>query len=50
VSRYVPAIARARTELGLQIRIAEEEGIRRTAAWHRQAGDFASPKAPGRGS
>ncbi len=33
VRRYVPAIQRARDELGLRVRITEEEGVRRTLAW-----------------
>jgi nucleoside-diphosphate-sugar epimerase len=33
--RYVPSIARARTELGLEPTIALPEAIRRTIAWHR---------------
>lgn len=32
-SRYVPAISRARDELGLAVLIAEAEGIRRTKDW-----------------
>jgi len=32
--RYVPSIARARTELGLQPWIGLEEGIRRMFSWH----------------
>jgi dTDP-glucose 4,6-dehydratase len=33
-SRYVPDIARARSELGLQIGVSLEQGIERTASWH----------------
>jgi dTDP-glucose 4,6-dehydratase len=33
VSRYVPSVRRARQELGLQVRVPEAEGIRRTLAW-----------------
>ncbi|HEY0865570.1 MAG TPA: NAD(P)-dependent oxidoreductase [Lacunisphaera sp.] len=43
VRRYVPAIRRARDELGLRVRITEEEGIRRTLGWLGGApGDFSS--------
>ena len=42
VQRYVPAVRRARDELGLRVWISEEEGIRRTAVWHGGAGDFSS--------
>jgi dTDP-glucose 4,6-dehydratase len=34
-SRYVPAVERASTGLGLSVWIGLEEAIRRTAAWHR---------------
>ena len=34
-SRYVPAIERAKTELGLHPRRSLDEAIRRTLAWHR---------------
>ncbi len=34
--RYVPAIDRARVELGLRVETPLAEAIRRTAAWHRQ--------------
>lgn len=34
--RYVPNCDRARTELGLEVRIPLEEAIARTAAWHRR--------------
>jgi nucleoside-diphosphate-sugar epimerase len=51
VARYVPDIRRARAELGLDAWIPEEEGIRRTVAWHRaKQGDFSSPKGTGPGS
>jgi dTDP-glucose 4,6-dehydratase len=45
VSRYVPAVNRAQTELGLRPRIPLEEAIRKTIAWHRTnpAPDFGSP-------
>ncbi len=33
--RYVPSTRRAREELGLAATLSLEEGIRRTAAWHR---------------
>jgi dTDP-glucose 4,6-dehydratase len=33
-SRYVPDIARARTELGLEMRVPLAEAIRKTAAWY----------------
>jgi len=36
VSRYVPDTGKAERELGLVPRIGLDEGIRRTAAWHRQ--------------
>jgi len=44
VARYVPAIDRARGELGLQVWIPEEEAIRRTLAWLGGPGDFSSQK------
>jgi nucleoside-diphosphate-sugar epimerase len=34
-SRYVPSIERAKSELGLKVRIPLVEGIRRTACWYR---------------
>lgn len=34
LNSYVPAIERARTELGLEVRIGIAEALRRTAAWH----------------
>lgn len=37
ISRYVPAVSRAQSELGLKIRIPLDEAIRRTASWHRSA-------------
>ncbi len=47
VRRYVPAIGRARDELGLRVWIPEEEGIRRTLAWLGGApGDFSSQRRP----
>ena len=44
VLRYVPAIDRARKELGLTVRISEAEGIRRTRNWlgDTRRGDFSS--------
>ena len=41
-ARYVPDINRARTELGLEVRISLEEAILRTAKWHQSeaTGDF----------
>lgn len=36
--RYVPSVARARTECGLEVRIGLEEALRRTVAWHRRTG------------
>jgi len=33
-ARYVPAVGRARTSLGLEVWIPRAEGIRRTVAWH----------------
>ncbi len=33
-SRYVPAIRRAETELGLRVRVSLDEAIQKTAAWH----------------
>jgi nucleoside-diphosphate-sugar epimerase len=38
IERYVPAVARAETELGLRRTVAVEEGIRRTVAWHTKTG------------
>lgn len=40
--RYVPAIDRARKELGLTVHIPVAEGVRRTLAWLGKAGDFSS--------
>lgn len=37
VSRYVPATVRAETELGLRVRVALPEAIRKTLAWQRSA-------------
>ena len=34
--RYVPSVARAQSELGLQPRTSLNEAIRRTARWHRE--------------
>jgi dTDP-glucose 4,6-dehydratase len=36
--RYVPSVARARKELGLEVRIGLEEALRRTLEWHRSGG------------
>lgn len=44
LQRYVPAIRRARDELGLQVWISEAEGIRRTLAWLGAPRDFSSQK------
>ena len=33
--RYVPSVARARTELGLELRIPFDDAIERTLSWHR---------------
>jgi len=33
-ARYVPAVSRAESELGLRVRVPLDEGIRRMAAWH----------------
>ena len=33
--RYVPAVARVETELGLRLTVPLAEGIRRTVEWHR---------------
>lgn len=33
-SRYVPAVARAGAELGLEVRVPLQEAIRKTAAWY----------------
>lgn len=35
ISRYVPAVTRAETDLGLRPRIRLDEAIRKTIAWHR---------------
>ncbi len=34
-SRYVPSVARARGELGLEVTVGLDEAIERTARWHR---------------
>jgi dTDP-glucose 4,6-dehydratase len=34
-SRYVPSIARAKSELGLELKVSLEEAVRRTLAFHR---------------
>jgi nucleoside-diphosphate-sugar epimerase len=36
-SRYVPSTARARTELGLEMRVDLDEALRRTLAFHRRS-------------
>jgi nucleoside-diphosphate-sugar epimerase len=36
--RYVPAVARAETELGLRLTVPLAESIRRTVDWHKSAG------------
>lgn len=48
VSRYVPAVTRAESELGLRVRVPLAEAIRKTIAWHRLSpdGNPASPGAP----
>ena len=33
--RYVPSIARARAELGLELRVSIDDAIERTFRWHR---------------
>jgi dTDP-glucose 4,6-dehydratase len=42
--RYVPSVARARAECGLEVRIGLEEALRRTVAWHRRNLPHTSPK------
>jgi dTDP-glucose 4,6-dehydratase len=37
VSRYVPSVSRAETELGLRVHVALPEAIRKTLAWQRRA-------------
>jgi nucleoside-diphosphate-sugar epimerase len=39
LSRYVPAVNRAESELGLRARISLTEAIRKTIAWHRSGPD-----------
>lgn len=34
LNSYVPAVDRARTELGLEVRVPLQDALRRTAAWH----------------
>jgi len=48
--RYVPAIDRARDELGLAVWITEAEGIRRTMAWLGGAARDFSSQRPGAGA
>ncbi len=43
VSRYVPAIGRAEAELGVRVRVALPEAIRKTLAWQRSAKAVLSP-------
>lgn len=43
ISRYVPSIERAETELGLKVWIPLREAIRRTLAWERSARPVLSP-------
>jgi nucleoside-diphosphate-sugar epimerase len=38
--RYVPAVARAETELGVRQTVSLPDGIRRTVAWHRKRGAY----------
>ncbi len=38
ISRYVPAVARARIELGLEVRVPLAEAMRKTAAWYAAGG------------
>ena len=38
-ARYVPSVERAQTLLGLRERVALEDAIRRTAAWHKGSSD-----------
>ncbi|NLI78224.1 MAG: NAD(P)-dependent oxidoreductase [Candidatus Riflebacteria bacterium] len=42
--RYVPSIDKARRQLGLDVGIPLDDGIRRTVAWHQAGG--ADPRAP----
>ncbi len=42
--RYVPAVQRAKTELGLQPSVSLEEGIRRTIVFHGQEGGVIEPR------
>jgi dTDP-glucose 4,6-dehydratase len=37
LSRYVPSVERAETELGLRVWIPLDEAIRKTMAWQRSA-------------
>ena len=38
--RYVPAVARAETELGVRQTVSLPDGIRRTVEWHRKRGAY----------
>ena len=46
--RYVPAVTRAQSELGLRLTVPLEEGIRRTVGWHRAVRHDAHFESPQR--